>query len=370
MVSLNVGPLLSSSNLIKDNSLSVPQKQTYNSRGLLWVEDDLDTNSSSTTSSGNNKLYPMCPASVYVNQTESNRLAGELKRWIGELPEYFNISKIASKSSQEFDIDKFSDYLLSDAGDRAIKSFYKQMESVRKYINRKSGVNNNRAIKAKNVKNTAADTNVLQRNVENKVQIYNSEYNSAMKYAQFFEEIRRQDDTFYVVSFSGDHLLLPAVAHNKTFRPKMSLMLPAVGNFNGNASFKNNGMFTLMQIDCEVVNTSMLRIKESSIPDHLWNRSSGMPSKKNDHEHPIPSRKPSTTAERRTNHIDPSKVPMENYYNRNNVVSNVTNKENIRPNINPKIHLATDTLKPYKPYFLHDKNEAEKLIDTGSPEHI
>lgn len=44
----------------------------------------------------------------------------------------------------------------------------------------------------------------------------------------FFEAINRRDDTFYLVSFSGDHLLLPALSHNKTSRPKMSLMLPAV----------------------------------------------------------------------------------------------------------------------------------------------
>ena len=43
----------------------------------------------------------------------------------------------------------------------------------------------------------------------------------------FFEAINRRDDTFYLVSFSGDHLLLPALSHNKTSRPKMSLMLPA-----------------------------------------------------------------------------------------------------------------------------------------------
>jgi hypothetical protein len=51
-------------------------------------------------------------------------------------------------------------------------------------------------------------------------------------YAAFFEAINRRDDTFYVVSFTGDHLLVPAVAHNKTVRPKMSLVLPALP-FNG-----------------------------------------------------------------------------------------------------------------------------------------
>lgn len=44
-------------------------------------------------------------------------------------------------------------------------------------------------------------------------------------YSEFFEAINRQDDTFYVVSFTDQHLLLPALHHNKTRRPKMSLIM-------------------------------------------------------------------------------------------------------------------------------------------------
>lgn len=47
-------------------------------------------------------------------------------------------------------------------------------------------------------------------------------------FAEFFEAINRKDDTFYLVSLSADHLLLPALHHNKTSRPKMSLLLPSM----------------------------------------------------------------------------------------------------------------------------------------------
>lgn len=47
-------------------------------------------------------------------------------------------------------------------------------------------------------------------------------------YSEFFEAINRQDDTFYVVSFTEQHMLLPALYHNKTRRPKMSLIMPSM----------------------------------------------------------------------------------------------------------------------------------------------
>uniref|UniRef100_A0A8P0PFJ1 Activating transcription factor 6 beta n=1 Tax=Canis lupus familiaris TaxID=9615 RepID=A0A8P0PFJ1_CANLF len=45
---------------------------------------------------------------------------------------------------------------------------------------------------------------------------------------EFLDAIDRREDTFYVVSFRRDHLLLPAISHNKTSRPKMSLVMPAM----------------------------------------------------------------------------------------------------------------------------------------------
>uniref|UniRef100_A0A803KG13 Activating transcription factor 6 n=1 Tax=Xenopus tropicalis TaxID=8364 RepID=A0A803KG13_XENTR len=63
----------------------------------------------------------------------------------------------------------------------------------------------------------------------NELQVY---YYSPRSYQDFLEAIRRREDTFYVVSFRRDHLLLPATHRNKTTRPKMSIILPST-NVNG-----------------------------------------------------------------------------------------------------------------------------------------
>ncbi|KFO38400.1 Cyclic AMP-dependent transcription factor ATF-6 alpha [Fukomys damarensis] len=89
------------------------------------------------------------------------------------------------------------------------------------------------------------ETTSISRNSGNELQVY---YASPRSYQDFFEAIRRRGDTFYVVSFRRDHLLLPATTHNKTTRPKMSIVLPAI-NINGKLIlwFMNN-IFCLTKI--------------------------------------------------------------------------------------------------------------------------
>eukprot|EP00063_Salmo_salar_P070822 XP_014045657.1 PREDICTED: cyclic AMP-dependent transcription factor ATF-6 alpha-like isoform X4 [Salmo salar] len=92
-------------------------------------------------------------------------------------------------------------------------------------------------------------------------------YSHHQSYSDFFDELNRRGDTFYMVSFRRDHLLLPATNHSKGRRPKMSLVLPAI-NVNDSV-IKDDTFEVMMQIDCEVMDTKILHIKTSSIPEFL-----------------------------------------------------------------------------------------------------
>ncbi|KAG9471235.1 hypothetical protein GDO78_015413 [Eleutherodactylus coqui] len=102
------------------------------------------------------------------------------------------------------------------------------------------------------------------KNPVNELQIY---YSSPRSYQSFLEAIRRRGDTFYIVSFRRDHLLLPATNRNKTSRPKMSIILPST-NVNDNV-INEQEHEVMMQIDCEVMDTQILHVKSATIPPFL-----------------------------------------------------------------------------------------------------
>ncbi|NXY19208.1 ATF6B factor, partial [Atrichornis clamosus] len=77
--------------------------------------------------------------------------------------------------------------------------------------------------------------------------------------------IDRRDDTFYVVSFRRDHLLLPAISHNKTSRPKMSLVMPAAA-LNDSLSGRGGHLQAMMQVDCEVMDTRVIHVRRRRVP--------------------------------------------------------------------------------------------------------
>ncbi|XP_059255899.1 LOW QUALITY PROTEIN: cyclic AMP-dependent transcription factor ATF-6 beta [Mustela nigripes] len=95
---------------------------------------------------------------------------------------------------------------------------------------------------------------------------------------EFLDAIDRREDTFYVVSFRRDHLLLPAISHNKTSRPKMSLVMPAMAP---NETLSGRGApgdyEEMMQIECEVMDTRVIHIKTSTVPPSLRKQPASTP---------------------------------------------------------------------------------------------
>ncbi|KAK5650525.1 hypothetical protein RI129_001554 [Pyrocoelia pectoralis] len=210
---------------------------TYHSRNLLWSTDLEDSFKKNESKSVSNVL--ICP--VHINHSENVRLAQDLHRLIGKP---YNISN----------------------------DVYRKVPFDKKIIKKKDSSKNN----SKNVEGSSLYSPTLYRtsrrqrrigyaSMSNELQIFSPTIEQL--YADFFEAINRQDDTFYLVSLNSDHFLLPALNHNKTRRPKLSLLLPSL--LSNVTSSPNPQTVSLMQIDCEVVDTHLLHVNYGAIPQHL-----------------------------------------------------------------------------------------------------
>ncbi|XP_028137637.1 cyclic AMP-dependent transcription factor ATF-6 beta [Diabrotica virgifera virgifera] len=214
--------------LVRSN---IPRLTDHHGRGLLWTEEN-DANENKTSPFS---PFFMCPATI--NQTESARLVLELERWIGK----------PADLSTKVTLDLNASVPINSTGNTKKarpkrKKKYRLDSSLTSY---------------KRYKHYRHDDD----SPKNEIQVFS--VRPEQLYSDFFEAINRQDDTFYVVSFTDQHMLLPALHHNKTRRPKMSLIMPSM---LPNKTRSQSSLIPLMQIDCEVLDTRWIHVKHGVIP--------------------------------------------------------------------------------------------------------
>lgn len=222
---------------VVDKDYSVNNHIVHGSgRSLLWAP------AADPSSESNNTDYvPKC--SLYFNQSESIRLDKQLRGWFQPEESLRNVTKekdapispIVKVQKEQPSVTSLGPYAKPKAS-RLSSGFYQMLISDPEY---KTGIT-----------------------------LYNQD-TPRFTYESFFEAIHRRDDTFYVVSFSGDHLLLPASARNGSSRPRMSLLLPSLTVPLNDSMQPPENHVAMMQIDCEVINTRLLHIHQDSIPAHL-----------------------------------------------------------------------------------------------------
>ncbi|XP_039288050.1 cyclic AMP-dependent transcription factor ATF-6 alpha isoform X2 [Nilaparvata lugens] len=215
----------------------------HTSRTLLWQNDDIGDSASAIGANATYSSPLTCP--LHINQTESLRLNSELRRWIGVEEDGFASNEEEKASSLEMNKmeQKLKELMLPPSPN--LFTSHPQPPS------NKSNLPSPKKKVRKQKKVLGQELQVLS---------------GGGGHAGLLEAIRRRDDTFYVVSFSSDHLLLPAIAHNNTLRPKMSLILPAIPF---NVSVNSEEPLMMMQIDCEVLDTRLVEVKEQDIPHHM-----------------------------------------------------------------------------------------------------
>ncbi|KAM3858308.1 cyclic AMP-dependent transcription factor ATF-6 beta [Diretmus argenteus] len=228
---------------------------------------------------------PPPPPSRVEDRTETEEDGGE-ERWKGgeaerdaESYQFRNLSDVFSdmKDLVLQDIDRY--FTSSDCRQFNRSESLRLADELRGWVHRhqidrkKSGGKPKVAKKAKIAqKAQLRKTNVSRylpiqthRSIESQLQVLPG---PEVTYSDFLDAIDRREDTFYVVSFRRDHLLLPAISHNKTSRPKMSLVMPAM-SVNESLYNSSHGYEMMMQVDCEVMDTRIIPIKSSAVPPSL-----------------------------------------------------------------------------------------------------
>ncbi|XP_013144247.1 PREDICTED: cyclic AMP-dependent transcription factor ATF-6 alpha [Papilio polytes] len=252
--------------------VGLKSQHTSASRHLLWAEDNTDTmadydqlvNRNNDSDCQNSTMTEF----QNINQTESIRIAGELKRWIGGDRNWTKHKQTDGKvypSAEEIRAGLFETYgifnkLHLDNNLLEFPNIDKNTERSPRQKLRMRRVKRSKDVEFPN--NSVYDYSKLYHKPIRKIDDFNVDFG---EWNALLQALQRRDDT-------------PAVAHNVTRPPKMALILPAR---TGNDSLMNDHV-TLMQIDCSVVNTSLVKLKSDALPESLRK------SRNNESKNPIP----------------------------------------------------------------------------------
>ncbi|KAG7471529.1 cyclic AMP-dependent transcription factor ATF-6 beta [Solea senegalensis] len=291
---------------ITDRKLSpAPQDSVvwYTGRQLLEIEQQPPPS----------PRQPHRSRSTVEDETEEDA-GGDTERYTTESYQFRNLSDVFSdvKDLVLQDIDRF--FTSSDCRQFNRSESLRLADELRGWVHRhqidrkKSGGKPKIAKKAKIAQKTQLrKTNFSRylpiqshRSIESQLQVRPG---PEVTYSDFLDAIDRREDTFYVVSFRRDHLLLPAISHNKTSRPKMSLVMPAM-SVNESLYNASHGYEMMMQVDCEVMDTRIVPIKSSAVPPSLRDAPPPPPSSSHHNHH-----HGNNTSLRGRHHQQPSSSP-------------------------------------------------------------
>ncbi|XP_050674301.1 cyclic AMP-dependent transcription factor ATF-6 alpha [Leptidea sinapis] len=258
--------------------IMAPSSPHVANRHLLWSEESKDIsldydNLLNRSSDGVDCQNATLNDYLNITQTESIRIAGDLKRWIGNgktlnwtnaqkkyRNDYVNEEQItgglleAYKLFHKLNLDDFVEFPSANKNGKSLRE-RTRLRRLKRSLTPDKGLEFESGMYYEKLyaKHLRRDQDKLQ---DGEFEQWNA----------LLQALHRRDDTFYVVGVgNGEHLLLPAVSHNVTRPPKMALILPAR---SGNDSILSDHV-SLMQIDCSVVNTTLVKLKSESLPKSL-----------------------------------------------------------------------------------------------------
>lgn len=196
MVGFNIIPItnmLTATNSIK-KSISKPNVE-FQSRHLLFSNNT--TGDSNLTAADYAELDQDSQVPLYFNQTNLIRKSNieNIRRWI-HMPEFINAT--------------LNDFNFADSENKLAK-MHEKSQLTTKHVKMKKKLPK----KKKSIENKKNNI-PLQLDAD------------FFKLHEFFDQINRKEDTFYLFSFKADHLLLPAIDYPQNFSQiiKMNLIMP------------------------------------------------------------------------------------------------------------------------------------------------